>query len=142
MPRAVRPPADIASAIRVIRGQRVLLDADLAAVYGVTTKRLNEQVRRNADRFPDDFLVRLTNQDIAALRSQFATLNTGRGSHRKYPPIAFTEHDAIMAAHSKLAQELEALKESVAALNAGTRRQFDQVYEAILGLMATSPRKQ
>ena len=170
MPRAIRPPADIASTIRVIRGQRVLLDADLAAVYGVTTKRLNEQVRRNADRFPDDFLVRLTNQDIAALRSQFATLNTGRGSHRKYPPTAFTEHGAIMAAtvlnspravqmsvyvvraftrlrqvvaaHSKLAQELEALKESVAALDAGTRRQFDQVYEAILGLMATSPREQ
>ncbi|MEQ1802624.1 MAG: ORF6N domain-containing protein [Gammaproteobacteria bacterium] len=154
----------------MVRGQRVLLDADLALVYGVTTKRLNEQVRRNADRFPQDFLIRLTNQDLASLRSQIATLKPGRGAHRKYPPVAFTEHGAIMAAtildspravqmsvyvvrafarlrqavatHSQLARELEALKQSVAVLDADTRRQFDQVYEAILGLMATSPRKQ
>ena len=60
MPRAVQPPADIAATIRIVRGQRVLLDSDLAAVYGVTTKRLNEQVRRNADRFPADFLINLS----------------------------------------------------------------------------------
>jgi|CXWL01.1.fsa_nt_gi phage regulator Rha-like protein len=76
----------------------MLLDVDLALVYGVTTKRLNEQVRRNAERFPQDFLIQLTNQDVAALRSQFSTLNTGRGAHRKYPPVAFTEHGALMAA--------------------------------------------
>ena len=75
-----------------IRGQRVLLDSDLAALYGVSTKRLNEQVRRNAERFPHDFLLELSNQEVAALRSQFATLKTGRGAHRKYPPMAFTEH--------------------------------------------------
>ena len=170
MPKSAQPPVEIAATIRVVRGQRVLLDADLALVYGVTTKRLNEQVRRNPERFPPDFLISLTNQDVAALRSQIATLNTGRGGHRKYPPVAFTEHGALMAAtvlnsqravqmsvyvvrafarlrhavaaHSKLAQELEALKHSVAVLDADTRRQFDQVYEAILGLMATSPRKQ
>jgi len=84
--------------IHEIRGQRVLLDSDLAALYGVSTKRLNEQVRRNADRFPADFLLELSNQEVAALRSQFATLNTGRGTHRKYRPVAFTEHGAIMAA--------------------------------------------
>jgi len=141
MPNTAQPPAEIAATIRLVRGQRVLLDVDLAQVYGVTTKRLNEQVRRNSDRFPPDFLIQLTNQDLAALRSQLATLNTGRGAHRKYPPVAFTEHGALMAAtvlnspravqmsvyivrafarlrqavaaHSKLAQELEALKQSV-----------------------------
>ena len=75
-----------------------MLDADLAALYGVTTKRLNEQVRRNLGRFPSDFMFLLTNQEVAILRSQFATLKTGRGQHRKYVPYAFTEHGAIMAA--------------------------------------------
>jgi hypothetical protein len=167
MTKSAQPPAEIAATIRVVRGQRVLLDVDLALVYGVTTKRLNEQVRRNAKRFPADFLIRLTKQDLTSLRSQIATSSWGG---RRYSPLAFTEHGAIMAAtildspravqmsvyvvrafarlrqavaaHSKLAQELEALKHSVAALDADTRRQFDQVYEAILGLMATSPRKQ
>jgi len=83
MPNTAQPPAEIAATIRLVRGQRVLLDVDLAQVYGVTTKRLNEQVRRNSDRFPSDFLIQLTNQDLAALRSQFSTLNTGRGAHRK-----------------------------------------------------------
>ena len=89
---------DVAHQIRVIRGQRVLLDADLAMLYGVSTKVLNQAVRRNRDRFPNDFLVRLTNQDIARLRSQIVTLKVGRGTHRKYPMLAFTEHGAIMAA--------------------------------------------
>ena len=69
MPRAPQPPADIAATIRVVRGQRVLLDVDLALVHGVTAKRLNEQVRRNANRFPDDFLIRLSKHDLAILRS-------------------------------------------------------------------------
>jgi hypothetical protein len=76
----------------------VLLDADLAALYGVTTKRFNEQVRRNAARFPGDFMFRLSAEEWDSLRSQFATLKTGRGEHRKYLPLAFTEHGAIMAA--------------------------------------------
>jgi len=88
----------ITSRIVVLRGQRVMLDADLAALYGVTTKRLNEQVRRNLERFPSDFMFQLTNQEVAILRSQFATLKAGRGQHRKYLPYAFTEHGAIMAA--------------------------------------------
>jgi len=88
----------IASRIVVLRGQRVMLDADLAALYGVTTKRLNEQVRRNLERFPSDFMFQLTNQEVAILRSQFATLRTGHGQHRKYLPLAFTEHGALMAA--------------------------------------------
>jgi len=63
----------IASRIVVLRGQRVMLDADLAALYGVTTKRLNEQVMRNLGRFPSDFMFQMTNQEVAILRSQFAT---------------------------------------------------------------------
>lgn len=87
----------IAGRIFVLRGQRVMLDRDLAALYGVTTGRFNEAVRRNPARFPTDFMFPLTNQDVAALRSQFATSKAGRGG-RRYVPYAFTEHGAIMAA--------------------------------------------
>ncbi len=82
-----------------VRGQRVMLDSDLAKVYGVTTKRLNEQVKRNQERFPTDFGFRLTleeAQELQRSRSQFATLK--RGQNIKHPPYAFTEHGAIMAA--------------------------------------------
>jgi hypothetical protein len=88
------PVLDLSQRIRILRGQRVLLDSDLAMLYGVTTKRLNEQVRRNDDRSPVDFLLELSHQELASLRSQFATLKTGRGGHRKYPPLAFAEHGA------------------------------------------------
>jgi hypothetical protein len=88
----------IASRIVVLRGQRVMLDVDLAALYGVTTKRLNEQVKRNRERFPDDFMLRLTSTDVETLnRSQIAT---GSQKHRdpRFAPYAFTEHGALMAA--------------------------------------------
>ncbi len=91
-------PEQIANAILVLRGQRVLLDAELAALYGVTTKRLNEQVKRNAARFPADFIFRLTPTETVALNpSQNAT---GSQKHRdpRFAPYAFTEHGAIMAA--------------------------------------------
>jgi hypothetical protein len=84
--------------IREIRGQKVLLDSDLALLYGVPTKRLNEQVRRNRERFPEDFLLQLTKEEAESLRSQIATLKAGRGQHRKYLPYAFTEHGTMMAA--------------------------------------------
>lgn len=80
-----------------VRGQTVILDTDLAKLYGVTTKRFNEQIRRNRKRFPDDFLFQLTGEEADALRSQFATSKPGRGG-RRYLPYAFTEHGAIMAA--------------------------------------------
>jgi ORF6N domain len=98
---ALVPVHDITRAILVLRGQRVLLDAELASLYGVTTKRLNEQVRRNLDRFPADFTFQLTAAEATALRSQIATSNTtlsGRGG-RRYWPYAFTEHGAIRAAN-------------------------------------------
>lgn len=88
----------IEQSIHLIRGQRVMLDSDLATLYGVTTKRLNEQVRRNLERFPPDFMFQLTREEHDALRSQFATLKVGRGRHRKYLPYAFTEHGAVMLA--------------------------------------------
>ena len=87
----------IAQTIVMVRGQKVLLDQDLAALYGVETRRLNEQVRRNAGRFPPDFVFQLNDAEYAALMSQFATSKPGRGGRRKLP-LAFTEHGAIMAA--------------------------------------------
>ena len=83
--------------IRFIRSQRVILDADLAKVYGVTTTRLNQQVRRNAGRFPEDFAFQLTRDELASLMLQYATSKKGRGGRRKLP-LAFTEHGAIMVA--------------------------------------------
>ena len=92
------PLETITHHILLLRGQKVLLDADLATLYDVPTKRFNEQVRRNLERFPADFMFQLTEEEWAALRSQFATLKPRRGQHRKYLPYAFTEHGAIMAA--------------------------------------------
>jgi hypothetical protein len=91
----VATSTDVTGRIQIIRGQRVLLDADLAALYGVTTKRFNEQVRRNRERFPEDFLFQLTDQEANSSRSRFATLKTGRGHNLKFKPMAFTEHGAI-----------------------------------------------
>jgi hypothetical protein len=95
---ALMSPEGIAQSIIILKGQRVLLDSDLAALYGVTTKRFNEQVKRNLARFPGDFMFRLGADETISLRSQFATLKTGRGQHSKYLPYVFTEHGAIMAA--------------------------------------------
>ncbi|MBM4278141.1 MAG: ORF6N domain-containing protein [Deltaproteobacteria bacterium] len=99
---------DITPLIITTRGKRVILDADLARIYGVPTKRLNEQVRRNIDRFPPDFAFVLTDQEVTNLRSQNATSSCddtqtqfAAGSHggRRYRPYVFTEHGAIMAAN-------------------------------------------
>lgn len=81
--------------IRIIRNQQVILDSDLALLYGVETKRLNEQVKRNIDRFPEDFMFRLSKEEAEQSRSQFAALNT-RGSNIKYLPYAFTENGIAM----------------------------------------------
>src|SRR6266702_7449202 len=100
-----RKIAGIESAIYLLRGQRVMLDSDLAAIYRVTTKRLNEQLKRNRNRFPDDFAFQLTTEEFrnskshiatSSLMSQFVT-SSGHGGRRKLP-WAFTEHGAIMLA--------------------------------------------
>lgn len=88
------PLLPIESLIHVVRGQQVMLDSDLARLYGVETKRLKEQVRRNIRRFPEDFMFELTKEEC--LRSQIATLNAGRGQHLKYMPFAFTENGVAM----------------------------------------------
>ena len=89
---------NIEGSILTIHGQRVILDHDLARLYGVSTKRLNEQVKRNRDRFPEDFMFQLEVQEVASLRSQIATSNGPRGG-RRYRPYVFTEHGAVMAAN-------------------------------------------
>ena len=92
-------PEAITLRIATVRGQRVIVDADLAALYGVETKRFNEAVKRNLAKFPEDFMFTLSADEWAALRSQFATSNEqgGRGG-RRYAPRVFTEHGALMAA--------------------------------------------
>jgi phage regulator Rha-like protein len=87
----------VESKILMLRGCKVILDADLAQLYGVPVKRLNEQISRNADRFPADFLFRLSAAEYEKLRSQIATSSSTHGG-RRYLPYAFTEHGAIMAA--------------------------------------------
>lgn len=88
---------EVESRIFKVRGEQVILDSDLAKLYGTITKRLNEQVQRNIERFPTTFMFQLTSEEWTSLRSQFATIN-GRGQHRKYLPYVFTEHGVIMAA--------------------------------------------
>jgi hypothetical protein len=143
--------------ILLICGQKVILDTDLAQLYGVTTKRLNEQVKRNRNRFPEDFMFRLSSEEsesILASRSQIATLK--RGQNLKYVPYAFTEHGAvmvanvlnspvavhasiqvvrafvrlrdIMATHKDLAQKLEQMEQKY-------DRKFKVVFDAIRELM-------
>jgi hypothetical protein len=88
-------PDKIQQMVHVVRGQRVMLDFDLARLYGVTTTRLNEQLRRNPERFPEDFAYQLTQQEFAILMSQNAISKSGHGGRRKLP-WAFTEHGVAM----------------------------------------------
>lgn len=85
-PGGLVPVERVERTILMLRGQRVILDSDLAALYGVTVSRFNEAVKRNAKRFPCDFAFVLTKEEYAALRSQIAILKPGRGEHRKYLP--------------------------------------------------------
>jgi ORF6N domain len=91
------PIERIERAIYLVRGEKVMLDSDLAALYGVSTARLNQQVNRNLERFPEDFMFQLTNAEFKGLMLQIATSKTGRGGRRKLP-LVFTEHGAIKAA--------------------------------------------
>ena len=150
-------PADrIERTIRLIRGHKVMLDADLAGLYRVPTKVLNQAVKRNTERFPNDFMFRLTADEGAFLRSQTVTLKPGRGQHRKYLPYAFTEQGVAMlssvlrsrravlvnieimrafvrlrqmlASHADLARKLDALEKKYDA-------QFRAVFDALRELM-------
>jgi len=91
----VLAPDDIQQLVHVVRGQRVMLDFDLARLYGVPTSALNQAVRRNADRFPDDFAYQLSRQEVTSLISQIVISKEGRGGRQKLP-LAFTEHGVAM----------------------------------------------
>ena len=150
------PRERIEQTILLLRGHRVMLDTDLAILYGVPTKRLNEQVMRNKKRFPSDFMFQLSAEEVERLRSQFATLKPGRGQHRKYRPYAFTEQGVAMLSsvlHSERAIQVNIaimrafvqLREMIASNKGLTRRltelekkydgQFRIVFEAIRELM-------
>ncbi len=98
---ALVPVEHIAQSILILRGHKVLLDAELAALYGVSTARLNQQVRRNLERFPEDFMFQLSPTEYAALMLQNATSKPGRGGRRKLP-LVFTEHVGILKAIRQL----------------------------------------
>ncbi len=100
-----------------------MLDEDLAELYGVPTKRLNEQVTRNINRFPEDFMFRLTREEDQALRSQNATLE-GRGQHRKYHPRAFTEHGILML--SSVLRSEQAVQVNIAIAGLRTIKAVDR----------------
>jgi len=146
----------IQNRILFIRGQRVMMDYDLAHLYEVDAKVLNQAVKRNLDRFPEDFMFQLTAEESARLRSQTVTLKTGRGQHRKYLPYAFTEQGVsmlssvlrskravmvnveIMRAFVRLRQMLAtnvALARKLAALEKKYDTQFKVVFDAIRELM-------
>ena len=155
--KSLIPVDRIEKAILLIRKQKVMLDADLASLYGVETRVLVQAVRRNLERFPEDFMFQLSKEEVDFLRSHIVTLKRGRGQHSKYLPYAFTEQGVAMlssvlrsqcairvnieimrafirlrqmlASHAELARKLEALEDKYDA-------QFQEVFEAIRRLMA------
>ncbi len=158
--RSPIPTERIERLILLIRGQKVMLDADLAELYGVETKALNRAVKRNRERFPEDFMLQLTFQEVRALRCQFGASNIGRGG-RRYLPYVFTEHGAIMAANVLNSQR--AISASVHVVRAFVRlraliasnkdlarrldelekkydSQFKVVFDAIRRLMTSPPK--
>jgi hypothetical protein len=160
---AIVPVEQIERAILLIRGQKVMLDRDLADLYGVETKHLKQAVKRNVERFPDDFMFQLTREELENWRSQFVTSKADKMGLR-YPPMAFTEQGVamlssvlrskravqvnieIMRAFVRLRQMLEAhkdLRRKLAALEKKYDDQFKIVFEAIAELMAPpeKPRK-
>lgn len=130
----------IEKAILLIRGQKVMLDHDLAALYGVPTKRLNEQVRRNRARFPEDFMFQLGLEEAQALRSQFATLKKGRGRHPKYAPYAFTEQGVAML--SSVLHSDRAIEVNIAIMRAFVRlREIIASHKELAGKLVDLERK-
>jgi ORF6N domain len=119
--------AVIQNKIHDLRGQKVILDFDLALLYGIDNKRLKEAVRRNILRFPEDFMFEITKIELQSLRSQFATLKTGRGTHSKYLPFAFTEQGVAML--SSVLNSEKAIAVNIGIIRAFvTFRQFNLTY--------------
>jgi hypothetical protein len=158
------PTDRIDRAIRLVRGQKVMLDSDLAALYGVQTFNLNKAVARNRARFPDDFMFQLTREEFQALTFQFGISKRGRGG-RRTPPYAFTEQGvamlssvlrseravrvnveimrafvrlrSVLATHSELARQLRELEKRVG----GHDEQFAEIIQAIRDLMQPPPER-
>jgi len=120
---------DLSELILVLRGQRVILGADLAALYEVPTKRLNQQVKRNGDRFPPEFAFQLSQKEFSNLRSQFATSSSHGG--RRSPPYVFTEHGVLMAAN--VLNSPRAMAVSVALIRAFVRLREMLVTNQMMG---------
>jgi hypothetical protein len=159
---ALVPLEEIGKTIRVARGQRVMLDADLAAFYGVSTKVFNQAIKRNTARFPSDFMFQLDQTEHEHLRSQIVTSKPSQGG-RRYLPYAFTEHGALMAAtvlkssravqmsvlvvrafvrlrqilveHRDLAQRIEALEREFVHKTAEHEAHIAKIYEILNDLM-------
>ena len=128
-------PELITQVIHTIRGHKVILDSDLARFYSVEVKRLNEQFRRNKSKFPADFAFQLTAAEWNRLRSQNATLDNRRGQHRKYRPMAFTEHGALQVANILNSKTAAAM--SVFIIRAFIKmRQLTSLSDAILKRLA------
>lgn len=126
---------DIRGLIYMIRGQKVMLDSDLARLYGVEAKVLNQAVKRNIDRFPEDFMFEITRDEYHSLRSQFVTLETGRGKHSKYLPYAFTEQGVAML--SSVLKSKQAIDVNIAIMRAFVQmRQLSSQYEELARLVA------
>jgi hypothetical protein len=160
---AITPVESIQQMIFIIRGQKVMIDRDLAGLYGVETRVLNQAVRRNLGRFPDDFMFRITKEEADSVRSQIVTLKSGRGKHSKYLSYAFTEQGVamlssvlksgraiavnimimrafvklreILLTHKELAKKLALLESKTASHDVAIRNLFDAIRE----LMAPPP---
>jgi phage regulator Rha-like protein len=154
------PNEVITNKIYLIRGQKVMLDKDLAELYNVETKRLKEQVRRNINRFPASFMFELTTEEHSTLRSQFATLKRGR--HSKYPPFVFTEHGILMLSSilnselaikmsvqiietfvqlRKLANNYEEIMNKINQMELQNNEQFSEIYQVLQNLLSKPEEK-
>jgi len=154
------PDEVIISKIYVIRGQKIMLDRDLAELYGVETKQLKRQVRRNIERFPSSFMFELTKKENEELRSQIGTLK--QGTHFKYPPFVFTEHGILMLSSvlnselavkmsvqiietfvqlRKLANNYEEIMNKMHQMESHNNEQFSEIYEVLQKLMSKPEEK-
>lgn len=116
--------------IYTLRGKQIMLDFDLSELYQVEIRRLNEQVKRNSERFPHDFMFQLSQEEYESLRSQFAILEIGRGKHRKYLPYAFTENGVYML--SAVLKSSIAVEVSIEIMRTFTKlREFMLHYNAL-----------
>lgn len=155
MGKSIIPSESIINKIYEFRGQKVMLDSDIAELYQVETKRLKEQVRRNINRFPESFMFELSKEEHEALRSQIATLK--RGQHSKYPPFVFTEHGILMLSSvlnsdiaikmsvqiietfvqlRKLANNYEEIMHKIQQMESQYNHQFSEIYQALQQLFS------